>query len=143
MNFSACPDCTPAKLAGHAEPPEPVCAKPLLCYGPCCVTERPKIEHTLDADELAHAWRGRARSEIVQLSRLGSLGLGDLAAVLPTHVPRHVAREWVTQLLDDGVRAGVLVAERGRWRARRDDEHPPYEAPSIDADRVERENRYQ
>lgn len=141
MNYSACADCTPAKLAGHPEPPEPKCAKPLLCYGPCCVAERPKIEHALDADELTHAWRARARSEIVQLARLGSFGLGDLAAVLPVHVPRAHARELVTALLDDGVNAGVLVRDRGRWRARRDDEHLQHVAPTTAY--VERENRYQ
>lgn len=142
MNIRACELHAPAAIAPTT------CNKPLVCYAACCVARLPKIEYKLDADELVHAWRGRARSEIMQLTRLGSFGLGDLAAILPTHVPRARARELVTSLLDDGVNAGVLVRIDGRWRARREGEElqhvdtyvPP---PPVDTDRVERDNRYQ
>lgn len=153
MNFSACPDCTPAKLAGHPEPPEPRCAKPLLCYGPCCVvkTEPPPDERRHQLDEEIEAWRGRARAEIMTLAHLGTFGPRDLAALLPVKLAQGHAREWLTRLLHEGVNAGALVQiDATSWRARRDGEavqHIELEQSShhvrVDSSRVERDNRYQ
>lgn len=150
MNSSACPDCTPAKLAGHDEPPTPRCNKPIACYLPCCVKPRPssdELRHEYDDQVLA--WRARAKAEIMVLARLGTFGPAELAGLLPINLARARAREWVLNLLDDGVRAGVLVqVDRSKWRARRPDEPVQHVEPSgmqqiVDADRVERDNRYQ
>jgi hypothetical protein len=123
MNTKACPDHTPAKIAGHAEPPIPKCGKPLACYLPCCATKtqpppaelRTELEHRIDE------WRDYARGEIKVLAGLGySFGPGDLAALLPVNLLGDGARDHLQALLEEGVKAGAIVAVgQHQWKGAR------------------------
>lgn len=107
-----CQEHTPAKLAGHPEPPTPTCAKPLLCYRECCAvkTEPAPVEKRHELDERIAAWKAHARAEILQLASLGyPFGPRDLAALLPVKLAGDSARDWLMQLLDEGVTAGALA----------------------------------
>lgn len=154
MNTRACIEHTPAKLAGHAEPPTRGCTKPLACYRPCCVqVAPPSNERRAELDAEIEKWRSYARAEILQVASIGlPFGPRELAALLPVKLAKGRAREWLTQLLDEGVNAGALVQlDKASWRLRRDGEPvqvietsaTPYRAPRVDTDRVERDNRYQ
>lgn len=110
MNTRACVDHTPAKLAGHDEPPAPKCGKPLACYRPCCLKPAPvSTQRRHELDEQIEAWKTSARAEIMTLASIGPFGPRDLAALLPVGLAKEHAREWLTALLDEGVKAGALV----------------------------------
>lgn len=122
MNYSACPDCTPAKRAGHPEPPTPTCCRPLVCYLPCCLQKlEPTKPEPPSANEQVEKWKAYARAEILTLAGLGyPFGPADLAALLPLKLAGDRAREWVMWLIEEGIEAGAIVATGdNRWKGAR------------------------
>lgn len=112
QNVRACELHTPARLAGHPEPPTPRCNKPLACYLPCCLkrTDPLPVERRHELDDRIEAWKAHARAEIMQLASLPvPFGPRDLAALLPVKLAGEHARDWLMQLLDEGVTAGALA----------------------------------
>jgi hypothetical protein len=150
MNMRAC------KLHQLFEPHQPptTCDKPLVCYRECCAGRRQTSdERRAEYDAQVIEWRANARSEIMTIARIGlPFGPRELAAVLPVKLARQAARDWLLALLDDGVNHGVLVQlSEFSWRMRREHEPIQHVEPrtggsyvtTVDADRVERDNRYQ
>jgi hypothetical protein len=149
MNLRACELHAPAPIRATE------CLKPLRCYCASCARhdEPAPVDRRHELQERIEAWRQHARGEIMQLASLRvPFGPRDLAALLPIKLAGSSARDWLTQLLDEGVNAGALVQlGPAQWRARRDDEAvqrvetsaTPYTLPRVDTDRVERDNRYQ
>jgi len=112
MNVWACPDHTPARVAGHPEPPTPTCGRPLACYLPCCKTrvEPTPVEKRHELDERVVAWQEYARGEILTLaSQPYPFGPGDLAALLPVRLAGEHARSWLERLLEEGEKAGAIT----------------------------------
>lgn len=113
QNVKACSEHSPAALAGHPEPPTPTCRKPIACYLPCCLrrTDPLPVEKRHELDERIELWRTYARDEIKVLAgQPYAFGPGDLAALLPVKLAGDSAREWLAQLLEEGVKAGAIVA---------------------------------
>lgn len=123
MNTKACPSHTPAALAERPEPPTPTCGKPLACYLACCLqrTQPAPVELRTDLENRIDEWRAYARGEIVTLAGLGyPFGPGDLAALLPVKLLGENAREHLLLLLEEGVKAGAIVAVgQHQWKGAR------------------------